>query len=99
MKGSDSNEYPPAWTDKMIQQHEQELAEDESHLVAEEDRADVLKEVLDKALEQEKIGSPDAAWHLLYYEMNGYTDHEYYDDEMVILFTEQLELLYERNPK
>ena len=31
-----------------------------------------VKEVLDKALEQEKMGSPDAAWHLLYYERNGY---------------------------
>ena len=99
MRNPDSGEYPPAWTEKMIQEYEEENDEDESHLVAEEDRADVLKEVLDKALEQEEMGSPDVAWHLLYYERNGYTDQEYYDDEMAILFTEQLELLYERNPK
>ena len=83
----------------MIQEYEQELAEDVDNLIAEEDRADLLKLALDVALEQEKIGSPNVAWTMLYDHWRGYTDHEYYDDEMAILFAEQLELLYERNPK
>ena len=99
MKVSDNDEFPPAWTEEMIQEYEQELAEDEEHLIAEEDRLDLLKEALDEALEQEKIGSPNVAWTMLYDHWRGYTDHEYYDDEMAILFAEQLELLYERNPK
>jgi len=73
--------------------------DDEDYLIAEEDRADVLKKALDEALEQEKIGYPNVAWRMLYDHWCGYTDHEYYDDEMAILFAEQLELLYERNPK
>ena len=99
MRNSDSGEYPPAWTEEMIQQHEQELAEDEEHLVAEEDRAVLLKEVLGEALEQEKMGLLNVAWTTLYHHWRGYTDHEYYDEEMAILFEEQLELLYERNPQ
>jgi hypothetical protein len=99
MVKDEPSEYPPAWTEEMIQEYEQELAEDEEYLVAEEDRLNVLKEALDKALEQEKNGLPGVAWNILYHNWLGYTDHEYYDDEMAILFAEQLELLYERNPK
>ena len=73
--------------------------DDEEYLVAEEDRLDVLKEALDEALEQERNGLPLVAWNILYHNWQAYTDIEYYDDEMAILFAEQLELLYERNPK
>ena len=73
--------------------------DDEEYLVAEEDRPGLLKEALDEALEQERNGLPLVAWNKLYRNWQAYTDIEYYDDEMAILFAEQLELLYERNPQ
>ena len=59
MEDSEPKGYPPAWTEEMIQEYEQELAEDEDYLIAEEDRADLLKQALDEALEQEKIASAE----------------------------------------
>jgi len=73
--------------------------DDEEYLVAEEDRPGLLKEALDEALEQERNGLLLVAWNILYHNWQAYTDIEYYDDEMAILFAEQLELLYERNPQ
>ena len=101
MKDSESKEYPPAWTEEMIQEYEEDNDEDddEEYLVAEEDRPGLLKEALDEALEQERNGLPLVAWNKLYRNWQAYTDIEYYDDEMAILFAEQLELLYERNPQ
>ena len=101
MKGPRPDKYPPSWNKKMIKEYEEDNDEDEDeeYLIAEEDRADLLKQALDEALEQEKLGSPNVAWTILYDHWRGYTDHEYYDDEMAILFAEQLELLYERNRK
>ena len=53
----------------------------------------------DEAARLDEEGDPEGAWRILFVEWQQHTDHDYFDQEMVVKIRERIDALLDRNPE